>query len=63
MPVMTDKSGNPYEYTTREVHGESICLDGFRFIYGTLKDFVDEVPADVPAQEQSAQLDAGEPTE
>lgn len=39
MPVIIDKQGNRYEYKTLTAHGSSICLDGYRFIQGTLADF------------------------
>lgn len=42
MPVIIDKAGNRHEYLTLREHGASICLDGDRFIQGTLADFTVE---------------------
>lgn len=39
MQSIIDRNGNIHEYQTLTVHDDSICLDGERFIQGTMADF------------------------
>lgn len=57
MPSITDKAGNRFEYTTLDVHGDSICVNGSMFLQGKLSDFtVDDGTPKVITPETFLQL-------
>ena len=60
MSILIDVAGNRYQYTTMNVHGDSVTIDGGLIIQGKIADFIIEsdVKPQTAAEIRRSQIEA-----